>query len=69
LVQTYQNFKIIPNDHKLPEIIQNGQKIFQMITKYNKHFPFQGPTKCTHIGIFGMKINRLATLLGTAQHL
>jgi hypothetical protein len=28
-----------------------------------QHFPFQGPTKGTQIGIFGMKINHLATLI------
>jgi hypothetical protein len=27
-----------------------------------KHFPFQGPPKFTQIGIFGLKINPLATL-------
>jgi hypothetical protein len=29
---------------------------------YTKHFTFQGPSKCTQIGIFGIKINHLATL-------
>jgi hypothetical protein len=30
--------------------------------KFIKKFPFQGPPKYTQIGIFGMQINRLATL-------
>jgi hypothetical protein len=35
--------------------IPNGRKIYQ-------HFPISGPTKITLIGIFGLKINHLATL-------
>jgi hypothetical protein len=35
--------------------IANGHKIYQK-------FPFQGPLKFTQIGIFGLKINHLATL-------
>jgi hypothetical protein len=34
--------------------IPNGRKILQ-------HFPFFGPPKCTQVGIFGLKINHLAT--------
>jgi hypothetical protein len=30
-----------------------------------QHFPFQGPPKFTQIGIFGLKINHLATLAET----
>jgi hypothetical protein len=66
LVQTYQNRKNIPNDQRLyqlainytkwPQNIPNGHKIYE-------HFPFQGPPKFTQIGILGMKINHLATLL------
>jgi hypothetical protein len=65
LVQTYQNGKSVPNGHKLyqtaiyytkwPEIIPNYRKIFQ-------HFLFKGPPKYTQDGIFGLKINHLATL-------
>jgi hypothetical protein len=29
-----------------------------------QHFPFQGPPKFTHIGIFGLKMYHLATLPG-----
>jgi hypothetical protein len=36
--------------------IPNGHKTYQ-------HSPFQGPPKFTMIGISGMKINHLATLL------
>jgi hypothetical protein len=38
-----------------------------MTIKYTKNFPFQGPPKYTQIGIFGLKINHLATLLTTVQ--
>jgi hypothetical protein len=43
----------------------NGYKIFQMAVNYTKHFPFQGPPEYTQLGIFGMKINHLATLVST----
>jgi hypothetical protein len=36
-------------------VIPNGHEIYQ-------HFPFQGPPKCTEIGIYGLKLNHLATL-------
>jgi hypothetical protein len=42
---------------KRPQIVPNGHKIYQ-------HFPFKGPPKYTKIGIFGLKINHLATLVG-----
>jgi hypothetical protein len=38
--------------------ITNGHKIYQ-------HFPSQGPPNLTQIGIFGLKINHLATLVGS----
>jgi hypothetical protein len=62
LVQTYQ---MTANYTKLLYIMPNGHKIFQMIIKYNKHFPFQCPPKTTPTGIFGLKTNHLATLVGT----
>jgi hypothetical protein len=46
-----------------------------MAVKYSKwfktcqHFPFQGPPEFTQIGIFGLKINYLATLAETANSL
>jgi hypothetical protein len=62
-----KNGKNIPNYRKLnqmaihcskfPKNIPNGHKIYQ-------HVPFQGPPKFTQIGIFGMKTNHLATLIG-----
>jgi hypothetical protein len=65
LVQLTKTGENIPNDHKIhqipitftkwPQTIPNGHKIYQ-------HFPFQGPPKCIQMGIFGMKINHLATL-------
>jgi hypothetical protein len=39
--------------------IPNGHTIYQ-------HVPFQGPPKYTQIGIFGMQIFHLATLMTTA---
>jgi hypothetical protein len=65
LVRTYQNEKNIPINHTLP----NCHKIYQTVLNISKghkiyqHFPFQGPPNCTQIGIFGMKINHLATLV------
>jgi hypothetical protein len=42
---------------KLPQIMPNGQKLYQMAVNYSEyqHFSFQGPPKVTQIGIFGMK--------------
>jgi hypothetical protein len=65
LVQTYQNGKNIPNDHKVyqvalkyekwPQTTPNGHEIYQ-------HFPFKDPPKYTQFGIFGLKEHQLATL-------
>jgi hypothetical protein len=35
-----------------------------MAVKYTNIFPLQGPPKHTQIGIFGLKIKHLATLVG-----
>jgi hypothetical protein len=35
-----------------------------VISPIYQHFPFQGTPKFTQIGILGMKINHLATLVG-----
>jgi hypothetical protein len=44
---------------KSTQNVRNGHKIYQ-------HFPIKGPPKFTPIGIFGLKINHLATrILGT----
>jgi hypothetical protein len=40
----------------------NGHKLYQMAVKYYK-FPFQGPPKFTQIGIFGLNLKHLATLV------
>jgi hypothetical protein len=42
----------------MAKIIRSGHKIYE-------HFPLQGPPKYTQIGIFGHKINHLATLFKT----
>jgi hypothetical protein len=41
---------------KWPRFIPNCHRIYQT-------FPFQGPTKFTRIGIFGLKIYHVAALL------
>jgi hypothetical protein len=41
---------------KYNQYIPNGRKIYQ-------HLPFQGPPICIQIGIFGLKIYHLATLV------
>jgi hypothetical protein len=55
----YQNGEKYQITTKLPNgchaYILNGHEIYQ-------HFPFQDPQKFTQIGIFGFKINHLATL-------
>jgi hypothetical protein len=43
------------NFTKVPKIIPNGSNIRQ-------HFALQAPQKYTRIGLFGLKINHLATL-------
>jgi hypothetical protein len=45
----------ISKGRKIPTYIGHGHKIYQ-------DFPLQDPPKITNIGIFGMKINHLATL-------
>jgi hypothetical protein len=65
LVQTYQNGKNIPNDHKLYQNAIDCTKWPLNISndcKMRKHFPFQGPPKFTQIWIFGLNTNHLATL-------
>jgi hypothetical protein len=50
----------IPNDRKIYQMavnIPNSHKIYQYV-------PCRGPPKFTQIGIFGMKIYHLATLVG-----
>jgi hypothetical protein len=37
--------------------------MFQMAKKTHQHSPFQSPSKFTQIGIFGLKTNRLATMV------
>jgi hypothetical protein len=64
LVRNTKTGKNVPNEHKLyrngnkkSQIsvnIPNGQKIYQ-------HFLISGPQKFKQIGIFGLKINHLAT--------
>jgi hypothetical protein len=57
--------------YKIPkrENIPNGHKIYKIALKYAKshkiyqHLPLQDPTVFTQIGIFGLKIYPLATLL------
>jgi hypothetical protein len=63
LTQYAQTGEIYQIATKLPSGHQMFRNIFQMATKYvYQPFPFQGPPKFTLIGIFGWKINHLATL-------
>jgi hypothetical protein len=65
-VRNTKTGKNVPNEHKMcrmiikypkcPKNIPNDHKIYQ-------HFPIQGPPKFEQIGIFGLKINQLATLM------
>jgi hypothetical protein len=57
LVHDTKTGKNVPNEHKR---YQNAHKIFQMAIKY-KHFTIYVPPNFAQIGIFGLKINHLAT--------
>jgi hypothetical protein len=60
LTKTGKTYQLITNYTKRPQIITNGSKKFQIVLKY---FPFKGPPNFTHFGIFGLKMNHLATLV------
>jgi hypothetical protein len=50
--------------------ISVSHKIDQMTITYTyQHLPLQDPPKFTQIGIFGLKIYHLATLLDMSRHL
>jgi hypothetical protein len=51
----------LPNVHKMFKMA--AVYLFQMAQEYTNLFPFQGPQKFTQIGILGLKIYHLATLL------
>jgi hypothetical protein len=57
-VQTFQNGEICTKSSKTKIHITSGHRKYQ-------HFPYQGPPKYTQIGICGLKINHLATLVST----
>jgi hypothetical protein len=48
---------------KWPQVIPNGRKINQTAMKNTNVFHSQDRTKFTQIGIFGLKIDHLATLV------
>jgi hypothetical protein len=60
LTQYTKTGENIPNNQKIPQSPYKRQK-FQLVIKYQP-FPFQGPPKCTQIGILGLKFYYLATL-------
>jgi hypothetical protein len=55
-------YLITINYTKWPQNTPNCRKIDQMVIKYT-NIRLQDPPKCTHIGIFGLKICHLATLV------
>jgi hypothetical protein len=57
ITNNYQRSYIVPNRSKIH--IPNGHETCQL-------FPFQGPPEFAQSGIFGMKINHLATLILTS---
>jgi hypothetical protein len=60
-------YHIIIKYTKLPQNIPNVRKIHRPNGhKVYQHLPLQEPQKFTHIGIFGLKICHLATLMPTA---
>jgi hypothetical protein len=69
-------YQMTTNYTKRPQTIPNGHKLYQTAINYPKwpynnpngheiyqHYHFQEPPKFTQIGILGLKINHLATLL------
>jgi hypothetical protein len=63
--------KNVPNEHKMYHMVIEYPKSPQNATdghKITQHFPIEGTPKFTQIGIFGLKRNHLATLLGDIFH-
>jgi hypothetical protein len=68
---TFQKLeKNVPSDQKYTK----GHKIYQMVAKYTKwpnniyqHLPLHDPPKLIEIGIFGLQIYHLATLVGERE--
>jgi hypothetical protein len=61
-VKIYQIATKLPNGNKN---VPRGRNIFQTDIEYTHLFPLKDPPKFTQIGIFGLKINHLATLICT----
>jgi hypothetical protein len=58
-----------PKRTKLGKNISNGRKILQMVIKYTNIFHSKAIQNLPKIGIFGLKINYLATLVDiTIEH-
>jgi hypothetical protein len=56
----------VPNEHKIYQMVIKYLKWPQHITnghKIHEYFSIYGPPKFTQNGIFGLKINHLATLM------
>jgi hypothetical protein len=52
----------IPMDYKVYQMVTKGLKKRQKGPKIYQHIPLQDTTNFTQIGIFGLKINHLATM-------
>jgi hypothetical protein len=63
IYQNGERYQITTKYSKRPENRSNGSKICRPhVNKLYQHLPLQGTPKCTQSGIFGLKINHLATL-------
>jgi hypothetical protein len=63
-VRDTKTIKIVPNEHKKYQMVIKYPKCPLNIPKASKihqHFPIQSHTKFAQIGIFGSKLNHLAT--------
>jgi hypothetical protein len=56
-------YQITAKYNKWPQNMPNGRKIEKNGHKIYQHLPLQDPPKFTQIGIFGLKICHLATLM------
>jgi hypothetical protein len=64
MIQHTKTGKIYPNDPNYTKLKQNIPNSCKMALKFTQHLSFQDTTKFTQIGIFGLKIHHLATLVG-----
>jgi hypothetical protein len=66
LVRDTKTGKNVPNKHKMSQMVIKYSKWPKNTPhghKIDQHYPILDPPKVIPIGIFGLKLNRLATLV------